>query len=79
MDNKQFHGILMLITPLVIKLIVQKYALDEVSASRAFYSSQVYAMLEDEETKIWHFSPQMLMQMYDEEQRTGSFAVPEEG
>lgn len=79
MEDKKFHGILLLIAPLVTKQIVQKYGLDEITAAQKFYSSKVYAMLEDEETKIWHFSPQMLMQMFEEEQRTGSFLIPEEG
>lgn len=42
-----------------------------------FYS-KVYALLEQEETKLWHFSPLTLFNMFDEEQKTGSFELPEE-
>ena len=52
---------------------------DEVTASREFYRSQVYASLEQEETKLWHFSPLTLYNMFDEEQKNGSFTFPEEG
>ena len=32
-----------------------------------------------EETKLWHFSPLTLFNMYDEERNTGGFSFPEEG
>ena len=38
----------------------------------------VYALLEQEETKLWHFSPLTLFNMFDEEQKTGRFTLPEE-
>jgi hypothetical protein len=48
--------------------------------------NQVYAMagealaelLEQEETKLWHFSPLTLFNMYDEEKNTGCITFPEE-
>ena len=62
----------------VVHLITENYAYDELTASNAFYNSEVYALLEQEETKLWHFSPLTLFNMYDEEKKTGSFVLPEE-
>ena len=52
--------------------------MDEMAASKEFYESKVYALLEQEDTKLWHFSPLTLFNMYDEEKKTGNFEIPEE-
>lgn len=78
MDKKKFESMLILIVPAVIELITQNYPWDEITASDAFYNSKVYEKLEQEETKLWHFSPLTLFNMFDEEQRTGDFVYPED-
>lgn len=77
MDKAKFGAMLMLIVPQVIQLLVQHFGYHEVEASRRFYSSQVYALLEQEETKLWQLSPLTLFHMYDEEHRTGAITFPE--
>ena len=78
MDEKKFDAMLVLIVPQVVHLISENHGCDEVEASRSFYESQVYSMLEVENTKIWHLSPLTLFNMYDEEKKTGSITFPEE-
>lgn len=78
MNNKKFEAVLILIIPDVIKLIVENYSCDEITASEKFYNSKVYENLENESTKLWHFSPLTLFNMFDEEQKTGDFVYPEE-
>lgn len=78
MDKEKFESMLILIVPDIVKLIVENYPWDEVTASKNFYNSKVYEKLEDEETKLWHLSPLTLFNMFDEEQKTGSFIYPEE-
>ena len=52
-----------------VQLICENYPVDEVMASREFYESNVYSLLEQEETRLWHFSQLTLFNMYDEEKR----------
>lgn len=78
MEKKKFEAMLMLLVPQVIHLIAKNDACDEVAASKAFYSSRVYSILEEEETKLWHLSALTLFHMYEEEKQTGSFTFPEE-
>ncbi|MBM6896059.1 hypothetical protein H9X86_01550 [Pseudoflavonifractor capillosus] len=78
MVDKKFEAILTLLVPQVINLICENYPLDEMTASREFYESKVYSLLEQEDTKLWHFSPLTLFNMFDEEKRTGDFQMPEE-
>lgn len=78
MDQKKFEAILILIVPAVVHLIIENYGYGEVDASRSFYESQVYALLEQENTKLWHLSPLTLFNMYDEERKTGVITFPED-
>lgn len=77
MEQIKFEALLILIVPKVIALIVENYRLDEISASKSFYESIVYSLLEQEDTKLWHFSPLTLFSMYDEERKTGNITFPE--
>lgn len=78
MERKKFEAMLVLIVPEVVGLIVQEHGLNEVTATRAFYESKVYSLLEQEDTKLWHLSPLALFNMYDEEQKTGNITFLEE-
>ncbi len=51
---------------------------DEIAAVSALYASEVYALLERADTKLWHLSPLTLCQMYVQERETGKISFPEE-
>lgn len=78
MEQKKFEAVLKLLIPQVIHLIAENGKIDEVTASRDFYNSKVYELLENEETKLWHFSPLTLFNMYADEIKTGVLNFPEE-
>ncbi len=78
MNNDKFTAMLILLVPAVVELIVKEYKLSEIKATEQFYNSKVYDLLEDENTKLWHFSPLTLFNMFDEEQKTGRITFPEE-
>ncbi len=77
MEQKKFEALLVLIVPKVVALILENYPMDEVAASRSFYESKVYALLEQEDTKLWQLSPLTLFNLYDEERQTGNITFPE--
>ena len=79
MEKKAFSALLGLLVPQVVAYITDAAQCDELTATKQFYRSKVYALLEDENTKMWHFSPKTLFLLFDEEQRCGTFTVPEEG
>ncbi len=78
MTSSKFVAVLTLLVPQVVKLICKNYQMDEITATKDFYESKVYALLEEEETKVWHFSALTLFNMYAEEKTTGNFEIPEE-
>ncbi len=78
MKEKQFGAIMGVLVPQIILLIIENYGYDEMTAANEFYGSNLYALLEQEDTKLWHFSPLTLFNMFDEEKKTGNFEFPEE-
>ena len=77
MDEKRFSAQLFLIVPRVIELIVKQNHIDEEKATELFYNSELYAQLEDEQTKLWHLSQMALFDMFCEEQKTGKITYPD--
>ena len=78
MNDEKFTAVMGVLVEQVVHLITENYAYNELTASNEFYNSGVYALLEQEETKLWHFSPLTLFNMFDEERMTGRFTLPEE-
>ena len=78
MDKQKFKAMLIFLIPQLVKEIVDRENISEIEATRVLYESDLYAALEEEETKLWHLSPLTLFHMFDEEQKTGSFVFPEE-
>jgi len=69
MQKKKFHTFIYLITKKVIRLIVENEGVLELEAIEEFYESEVYQLLEIEETKYWWLSPEALYAEYTEEKR----------
>ena len=78
MDASRLPSVLAVIVPDVVEIICQRQGLGEVDATRAFLASRTYAALENEKTKVWHFSPETLYLMFCGEQETGKVAFPQE-
>ena len=79
MEAEKYGAVMGIIVPQVIRLIIQNYTYDEITAANEFYGSNLYSLLEQEDMKLWHFSPLTLFNMFDEEKKTGSFELPKEG
>ena len=78
MDEK-FNSILSItIIPQTVDLIVKNEGVDDISAMNEFYCSKTYEMLAKEETKMWHFSPRTIYEMWKHEKETGEIVFPEE-
>ena len=63
MADKKFEAILTLLVPQVVQLICENYPVNEMTASKEFYESKVYSLLEQENTKLWNFNPLTLFNM----------------
>ncbi len=78
-EEKEFEMILqVIVSRLAHEISGQMNLSDKVSLDK-LYSSKLYEKLENEETKVWHFSVPTLLSLFIEEQETGKLTFPEEG
>ncbi|MCL2631245.1 MAG: hypothetical protein FWD49_06995 [Firmicutes bacterium] len=70
-----YLGIVLL--PSVVKILCDKRGITEKEAVALLYKSELYSLLEDEETKLWHCSPLALCGMLESELNMGKIEFPE--
>ena len=79
MVNQQtLYATLTFITPGIIKLLMDNRGIGEEEAAALLYNSELYKVLEDEESKLWHLSFPILYDLLEEELATGKITWPEE-
>jgi len=79
MTPEKLSALLAIMIPSIIQLIMDNRKLNNIDAANLFYNSEIYAMLENETSKLWHLSPLTLYELLDEELITGNINYPEEG
>ena len=77
MGREQFIAILPYISTDLISLIAEKQNISEGAAIKKLYSSKLYEALENEETKIWQYSTQMLYSLFEQEEKNGDILFPD--
>ncbi|MDR1060909.1 MAG: hypothetical protein LBL83_06805 [Clostridiales bacterium] len=78
MEAKKLSTVLIFLVPQILDLVMNTYCVNDEKATELLYSSELYKMLEEEETKLWHLSAHALFEMFREEQETGKITFPEE-
>lgn len=77
MSQEQFAAILPYISADLIYMIGSKKSVTEEEAILKLYTSKLYAALEQEDTKLWHYSTEMLYSLLEQEEQTGSIRYPD--
>jgi hypothetical protein len=78
MDKKSISSVIAMITPGILKLLIENRNLSLMEASELLYNSRVYKTLEDEETKLWRLGFPILYDLLEEEITTGFITFPDE-
>ena len=78
MTPEKLSALLTILNPTVVQLIMDNRKLTNIEATTLFYNSALYAMLENEASKLWHLSPLTLYELLEEELVTGTINYPEE-
>jgi len=76
MDAKKFNAVLLVVSMALLNKIITETSQSEDEAIDKLYSSALYAALEREETKVWHYSVPMLYEIYNLEITTGNLVFP---
>jgi hypothetical protein len=77
MNKAQFDALLPLIAAALIQKIIEQKKISADEAFSLLYSSRLYCALDDEKTKIWHYSVEKLFQIFEEEMDSGIMELPE--
>ena len=79
MDKDRFSAVLSLLVPQMAQEYMKRTDEEQEAAIIKLYSSKLYEMLEKEETKMWHFSPEMLCDILQNELDGLEIEIPIEG
>lgn len=77
MTKDMFDVLMPLISTDLVAVIADKRSVSENEAIRLLYTSKLYALLEDEETKVWHYSTPMLYSLLEQEWDSGTICFPD--
>ena len=77
MEANKFAAILPTIIGGLTNKIIEETSACEDEAFEKLYNSELYAVLENEGTKVWTFSVPKLFDLYQEEITTGRLELPE--
>jgi len=76
-ETNNFDIVLQVISTGLVEKIITETGLNEDEAMEKLYYSELYSMLENEETKVWHYSVTLLYELYKDELATGKLTLPE--
>jgi len=77
MDKAQFEALLPHIVAALIQKIIERKKMSQDEAFFRLYNSRLYSALDNEETKVWHYSAEKLFSIFEEEMDTGNMELPE--
>ena len=77
MDKEKFNALLPLIVASLMQKIIEQKKVTQDEAFSLVYNSALYFFLENEQTKVWHYSAEKLFRLFDEELITGKLELPE--
>ena len=77
MEQAQFLAIMPYISADLVNKIACMEDITEDTALDKLYASRLYAALEQEDTKVWQYSTEMLYSLYLQEMQTGNIVYPD--
>jgi hypothetical protein len=77
MEKGKFAAIMPILIGGLVGKIIEETGADEDETFENLYNSELYAALENEETKVWTYSVPKLFDLYQYEKTTGRQELPE--
>ncbi len=77
MSDDRFSALLSVCVESLIQYMIVRDGISERDALAELYSSELYALLEQERTKLWHYSTETLYCLLREERETGRLTFPD--
>lgn len=77
MDKNKFDAVFPIISAALVEKIAVELNLSDEEAVTELYSSHLYEILEQEETKLWQYSTEKLFEMFLEQRDSGNINFPQ--
>lgn len=77
MTKDLFDVLMPIISADLVAMIADKRLVSENEAIELLYTSKLYGVLEDEETKVWQYSTPMLYSLLEQEWNSGTICFPD--
>lgn len=77
MDKNKFDAVFPIISAALVEKIAVELNLSDEDSVTELYSSHLYEMLEQEETKLWQYSTEKLFEMFLEQRNSGKISFPQ--
>lgn len=77
MGQEQFAALMPYISADLVAMIADIQNISSEEAIKKLYDSELYAALENEKTKVWQYSTQMLYALFEQEEKTGNIQFPD--
>ena len=77
MGQEQFAAMMPYISADLVAMIANKQNITNEETITKLYASKLYEALENEETKVWQYSTQMLYSLFEQEEKTGTIQFPD--
>ena len=74
MTENRFKSLLCNKVEQILSILQETQGLTSLDARICLYSSKVYSLLEDEQSKVWTYSAFQLVQLLHEEKETGDIS-----
>lgn len=77
MGQEQFVLMMSNISAALVAKIAEKQKISDAEALEKLYSSNLYSLLEQEDTKVWQYSTDMLYSLFEQELQLGELTFPD--
>jgi hypothetical protein len=77
MNERELSTLIWLRVRDIVKMFLVQNSISANEAFNLIYNSQVFELLSNEKTKVWHYSANMLYYLLQNEIKTGEVELPE--
>ena len=77
METNKFAVVFPVIVGGIVNKIIEETHVNDDEAFERLYGSELYTVLENEETKVWTYSVPKLTELYLNEIKTGELVLPD--
>ena len=77
MNERELSTLIWLRVRDIVKMLLEQKNIPINEAFNLIYNSQVFELLANEKTKVWHYSAHMLYYLLQNEIKTGNVDLPE--